>query len=158
MTTPEHLHPTALVDPKASLGAGVRVGAFSIIGAEVTLGDGAEIGHHCVLEGLVEIGARAKIGHGSILGGRPQDLKYRDETRSGVRIGADTAIREYVTIHRASLAEGWTETPVEDATQVFLDKCRGWEDARSPEEIIAEIYAARTVSHRGAALFPEETA
>lgn len=109
MTKPENVHPTAVVDPKATLGASVRVGAFSIVGAEVTLGDDVEVGHHCVLEGRVEIGARAKVGHGSLLGGRPQDLKYRDGTPSGVRIGADTAIREYVTIHRASRAGAWTE-------------------------------------------------
>jgi UDP-N-acetylglucosamine acyltransferase len=109
MTRPESIHPTAVVDPKATLGAGARVGAFSIIGAEVTLGDGAEIGHHCVLEGRIEIGARVTVGHGSLLGGRPQDLKYREGTPSGVRIGADTAIREYVTIHRATRPGAWTE-------------------------------------------------
>ena len=106
---PEGVHPTAVVDPKATLGAGVRIGAFSVVGPEVTIGADAEIGHHCVFEGRVEIGERAKVGHGSLLGGRPQDLKYRDDTPSGVRIGADTAIREYVTIHRATRAGGWTE-------------------------------------------------
>src|SRR3989449_3416819 len=106
---PEGVHPTAVVDPKATLRAGVRIGAFSVVGPEVTIGADAEIGHHCVFEGRVEIGERAKVGHGSLLGGRPQDLKYRDGTPSGVRIGADTAIREYVTIHRATSAGGWTE-------------------------------------------------
>jgi UDP-N-acetylglucosamine acyltransferase len=105
----ETVHPTALVDPKAMLGAGVRIGAFTVVGPDVKIGDGAEIGHHCVLEGLVEIGERATVGHGSLLGGRPQDLKFRDDTPSGVRIGADTAIREYVTVHRATSAGGWTE-------------------------------------------------
>jgi UDP-N-acetylglucosamine acyltransferase len=105
----EGVHPTALVDPKATLGAGVRIGAFAVVGPDVTLGAGAEIGHHCVLEGQVEIGERATVGHGSLLGGRPQDLKFRDDTPSGVRIGADTAIREYVTVHRATAAGGWTE-------------------------------------------------
>ena len=57
---------------------------------------------------------------------------------------------------RAALAEEWTETPVVDPTQAFLAKCGGWEDTRSPEEIIAEIYAARTVSQRAGTLFPEE--
>jgi UDP-N-acetylglucosamine acyltransferase len=103
------VHPTALVDPKAILGAGVRIGAFSIVGPEVTIGAGAAIGHHCVLEGRIEIGERVTVGHGSLLGGRPQDLKFRDETPSGVKIGADTAIREYVTVHRATAAGGWTE-------------------------------------------------
>src|SRR3989442_8351773 len=106
---PEGVDPTAVVDPKATLRAGGRIGAFSVVGPEGTIGADAEIGHHCVFEGRVEIGERANVGHGSLLGGRPQDLKYRDGTPSGVRIGADTAIREYVTIHRATSAGGWTE-------------------------------------------------
>lgn len=69
----------------------------------------------------------------------------------------DTVANELVAL-RAALAEGWIEMPVEDPTQVFLAKCGGWEDTRSAEEIITEIYAARTVSHRGTALLPEETA
>lgn len=109
MSRPDGVHPTAVVDPKAILHATARVGAFSIVGPEVTLGADAEIGHHCVLEGRIEIGDRTKVGHGSLLGGRPQDLKYREGTPSGVRIGADTDIREYVTIHRATRADGWTE-------------------------------------------------
>ncbi|MGH7276507.1 MAG: acyl-ACP--UDP-N-acetylglucosamine O-acyltransferase [Candidatus Rokuibacteriota bacterium] len=105
----EAVHPTALVDAAARLHPGVRIGAFSIVGPEVTLAADAEVGHHVVLEGRVEIGAGAKIGHGSVLGGKPQDLKYREGTPSGVRIGAGTVLREYVTIHRATHPEGWTE-------------------------------------------------
>jgi hypothetical protein len=59
---------------------------------------------------------------------------------------------------RAALAARWAETPIENPTQAFLAKCGGWEDTRSPEEIIAEIYATRTVSHRAASLWSEETA
>jgi UDP-N-acetylglucosamine acyltransferase len=106
---PEGIHPTAVVDSKATLGRGVRIGAFSVIGPEVTIAADAVIGHHCVLEERVEIGERVTVGHGTLLGGRPQDLKFRDDTVSGVRIGADTAIREYVTIHRATRTGGWTE-------------------------------------------------
>jgi UDP-N-acetylglucosamine acyltransferase len=105
----EGVHPTAVVDPGARLHPAARIGAFSIVGAEVTLGADVEIGHHCVLEGRVELGPGVKIGHGSVLGGRPQDLKFREGTPSGVRIGAGTVIREYVTIHRASRAHGWTD-------------------------------------------------
>jgi UDP-N-acetylglucosamine acyltransferase len=108
MTTVD-VHPTALVDPKATLGAGVRIGAYSIVGPAVIIGANAEIGHHCVLEDRVELGERVTIGHGTLIGGRPQDLKFRDDTPSGVRIGADTVIREHVTIHRATRAGGWTE-------------------------------------------------
>jgi UDP-N-acetylglucosamine acyltransferase len=103
------IHPTALVDSRARLGAGVRVGAFAIVGAEAVLGDDVELGHHVVLEGRVELAARVRVGHGSILGGVPQDLKFRADTPSGVRIGAGTVLREHVTIHRATAPEGWTE-------------------------------------------------
>jgi UDP-N-acetylglucosamine acyltransferase len=107
--TCDGIHPTAIVDTKATLGRDVRVGPFSIVGPEVTLGDGVEIGHHVTLESRLEIGPGARVGHGAVLGGRPQDLKYKDGTPSGVRIGAETVIREYVTIHRASQPESWTE-------------------------------------------------
>lgn len=105
----EAIHPTAIVDAKAALGRNVRIGPFSIIGPDVSLGDGVELGHQVTLEGRVEIGTGARIGHGAILGGKPQDLKYKEGTPSGVRIGAETVVREYVTIHRASRPESWTE-------------------------------------------------
>jgi UDP-N-acetylglucosamine acyltransferase len=104
----EAIHPTAVVDPRARLGPGVRVGAYSIIGPEVVLGAGCQVGHHAVLEGAVVAAERTRIGHGAMIGGAPQDLKYREGTPSGVQIGADTVIREYVTIHRASREGGWT--------------------------------------------------
>lgn len=80
-----------------------------MIDGEVTIGAETAIGHHVVIEGRVVIGPRARIGHGSALGGIPQDLKFKQGTPSGVRVGADTSIREYVTIHRATTPEGWTE-------------------------------------------------
>ena len=103
------IHPSAIVDPRAQIEGDVRIGAFSVIGADVTLGSGVEIGHHVVLEGRVTVGPRVKIGHGSVVGGVPQDLKYKEGTPSGVRVGAGTVLREYVTIHRSTRAEGWTE-------------------------------------------------
>jgi UDP-N-acetylglucosamine acyltransferase len=103
------IHPTSLVDPRAVLADDVRVGPFSVIGAEVMLGPGVEIGHRVTLEGRIELGPGVKVGHGSLLGGAPQDLKYKPGTPSGVRVGAGTVIREYVTVHRATQDEGWTE-------------------------------------------------
>ena len=105
----EDVHATALVDPRARLGARVRIGAYSVVGPEAVLGDDVELGHHVVLEGRVEIDRGAQIGHGVVLGGVPQDLKFKAGTPSGVRIGAGSVLREYVTIHRATTPEAWTE-------------------------------------------------
>ena len=103
------IHPTALVDAKATLAPGVRIGPFSVIGPEVTLEADVEIGNHVTLEGRVVLGAGVRVGHGAVLGGVPQDLKFKDGTPSGVRIGVGTVVREHVIIHRATTAEGWTE-------------------------------------------------
>lgn len=102
------IHPTAVVHPKAEIGAGVRVGPYAVIGEGVRLGDGTEVGPHAVLDGRLEVGPRCRIFAGAVIGFPPQDLKFGPDTPSGVRIGADTVIREYATIHRASVEEGWT--------------------------------------------------
>jgi len=57
---------------------------------------------------------------------------------------------------KAALEAGRDDAPLKDATAVFLEKCRGWEDPRTPEEIVADVYAARTRSHRGEGMFPAE--
>ena len=97
------IHPTAIVDARAELGAGIRIGPYSVIGPEVRIGRDAEIGAHVVQEGRVTLGARCRVGHGAVIGGVPQDFKYRDGLPVGVEVGDDTVIREYVTIHRATL-------------------------------------------------------
>ncbi len=58
---------------------------------------------------------------------------------------------------KKALEEGWSEATSKDQTQAFLEKCRGWKDTRKPEEIVADIYAARTSSNRGATMFKEES-
>jgi UDP-N-acetylglucosamine acyltransferase len=103
------IHPTAIIDPRARLGEGVRIGAFSVVGPDVTVGDGVQLGHHVVIEGDVTIGAQASIGHGSVIGAPPQDLKFKDGTPSAVRIGARTILREHVTVHRATTPGAATE-------------------------------------------------
>jgi UDP-N-acetylglucosamine acyltransferase len=105
----EAVHPTAVVDAGARIARGATIGAYTVIGPDVTVDADAIIGHHVVLEGTVRVGARVRIGHGSVIGGEPQDLKFKAGTRSGVRVGDDTVIREHVTIHRATHPEGWTE-------------------------------------------------
>ncbi len=135
------IHPSAVVDPRARLGPGVRVGAGAVVGPEVTLGAGTEVGHHAVLEGRVEVGEHVRIGHGAVIGGRPQDLKYRDGTPSGVRIGRGTVIREYVTVHRATTPEGWTEIGEECLLMALSHVAH---DCRVGDRAILINYAALT--------------
>ena len=96
------IHPTALVDPRAQLGAEVQIGPFSVIGPEAAIGDRTIVQAHVVIEGNVAIGTDNFVGHGAIIGAPPQDLSFSLERKTKVEIGNDNVIREYCTIHRGS--------------------------------------------------------
>lgn len=63
------IHPTAVVDPAATLGDGCEVGPFAVIAAGAEIGAGCVIGPHAVVgEGVVlgegcRIGAHASLSH-----------------------------------------------------------------------------------------------
>lgn len=95
-----NIHPTAIVDPKAELGADVVIGPYSIIDAQVVIGDRVVIGPHVHVTGRTTIGDDCELHTGVALGGPPQDRKYNGEP-SYLRIGQRNIIREYVTMHLA---------------------------------------------------------
>jgi UDP-N-acetylglucosamine acyltransferase len=92
------IHPLALVEDGARLGAGVKVGPFCHVGPEVELGDGVELISHVSVTGATSIGARTRVFPHAALGGAPQDLKHRGP-RTTLTIGADCQIRENFTAH-----------------------------------------------------------
>jgi len=106
------IHPTALVDPAARIGARVSVGAYSVIGADVEIGDGTTIGPHVVVEGPTRIGLDNRIFQFASIGAEPQDKKFRGE-RSELVIGDRNTIREFVTLNRGT-AEGGGATRIGD--------------------------------------------
>jgi len=95
------IHPTAVVDPAAEIGADVFIGPYCVIADGVRLGDGCWLQHHITICGPTEIGRGNKFyGFGSI--GLPtQDLKYAGEP-THLTIGDDNAFREFVSIHRGT--------------------------------------------------------
>ncbi len=99
--TETQIHPTAIVDPKARLGAGVRVGPYAIVGAEVELGDGCRVGHHATIEGPSQIGPRNEFFPYAAIGFKTQDLKYKGEP-THLEIGEGNVFREFSTVHRGT--------------------------------------------------------
>jgi len=99
------IHPTAIVDSGAQIGADVEIGPYCVIGAGVAIGDRCRIQAHAVLEGSVNMGPGNFVGYGAIIGAAPQDLTFDSKTQSSVEIGEGNTIREYCTIHRGT-AEG----------------------------------------------------
>ena len=70
---------------------------------------GTRLISNVIIEGNTEIGENCTIHPFAGIGLPPQDLKYKDE-KTGVKIGNNNIIREYVTIHRASVGgDGITE-------------------------------------------------
>ena len=101
MASAAQVHPTASVDPSASLGEGVRIGAFTLVGPGVEIGDGTRIGPHCSIHGPTRIG-RDNVVHGhAAIGGDPQDKKYGGEAVR-LEIGDRNVIREFTTINRGT--------------------------------------------------------
>jgi UDP-N-acetylglucosamine acyltransferase len=96
-----NIHPTAVVEAGAVLGADVSVGAGAFIEAGAQLGAGCVIGPHAVLFKYVTLGPRCRVHAHAVLGDLPQDLGFH-EAATFVRIGADCIIREGVTIHRGT--------------------------------------------------------
>lgn len=101
------IHPTALVDPGANLGAEVKVGPYAIIEEGCVIGDQCEVHAHAVICRGTRIGPRNQIGHGAVIGAEPQDYAFKGGP-SRVEIGSGNRIREYVTIHRATREDGAT--------------------------------------------------
>lgn len=98
------IHPTALIDPRAKLGAKVSVGAYSVIDGDVEIGDGTTIGHHNVITGHTRIGRDNRIFHFTSIGEANQDKKYQGEP-TRLEIGERNTIREYCSLNRGTVQD-----------------------------------------------------
>jgi UDP-N-acetylglucosamine acyltransferase len=99
------IHSTAVVDPSVKLGAGVSIGAYSVIGAHVDIGDNCVIGPHVVVQGPTRIGRDTRIFQFASIGADPQDKKFHGEN-SELILGERNMIREFVTINRGTADGG----------------------------------------------------
>lgn len=99
------IHPTAIVDPKATLGTDVSIGPYSVIGPDVEVGDRTWIGPHVVIQGPTVIGEENRIFQFASLGEAPQDKKYQGEP-TRLQIGDRNVIRECATINRGTVGGG----------------------------------------------------
>lgn len=96
------IHNSAIIDKEAFIDKDVSVGPFCIIKGKVTIRRGTKLQSNVVIEGKTEIGEGCTIYPFTSIGLPPQDLKYKNE-ETGVVIGNENIIREYTTIHRASV-------------------------------------------------------
>ncbi|WP_428525876.1 acyl-ACP--UDP-N-acetylglucosamine O-acyltransferase [Roseibium sp.] len=103
------IHPTAIIEDGAKIGAGVRIGPYCVIGSQVTLGDNVELKSHVALSGDTTIGAGTAIFPFASVGHQAQDLKFRGEAAT-LTIGEGCIIREGVTINPGTEGGGLSTT------------------------------------------------
>lgn len=92
------IHPTAIIEDGAQIGADVTIGPYCVIGAKVTIGDRCVLKSHVVIEGNTTLGTDNIVYPFACLGQPTPDLKYKGED-SRLVIGDRNSIREYVTMH-----------------------------------------------------------
>ena len=127
------IHPTALVEPGARLGEGVKVGPFCMVGADVQLGDGVELISHVVIAGHTKVGEGTRVWPFASIGHQPQDLKFKGEV-SYLEIGARNQIREHVTMNPGT-AGGGLHTRVGDGG-LFMMGCHVGHDCQIGNNVI----------------------
>ncbi len=99
------IHPTAIVNPRAKIATGVKIGPYSVVGENVGIGQGTIIDSHAVIDGWTEIGERCHLFPFVSVGAAPQHSRYAGEPTK-LRIGDDNVIREFVTINRGTAGGG----------------------------------------------------
>jgi len=98
------VHPTAVVDKRARLGANVSVGPYTVIDGDVEVGEGTTIGAHNVITGHTTLGRDNRIFHFCSIGEANQDKKYKGEPTK-LAIGDRNTIREYCSLNRGTVQE-----------------------------------------------------
>lgn len=95
MTT---IHPSAVIEDGARIAEDVRIGPFCFVGAGCVLESGVQLESHVVIAGHTTLGERVRVFPFTSLGHPPQDLKFKGE-ESRLEVGADTIVREHVTMN-----------------------------------------------------------
>ena len=127
------IHPTAVVDDGAHIGANVTIGPYSIVGARVELAEGVTVMSHVVVNGRTSIGANTKVYPFASIGLVPQDLKYKGEP-SRLEIGCNNIIREHVTMHGGTEGGGMVTRVGNNC--LFMVACHVAHDCRIGDHVV----------------------
>ena len=99
------IHPTAVIDRTAEIDPSATIGPYAFIDGPVRIGPRSRIGAHTVVSGHTTMGADNDIGSFCSIGAPPQDIHDKGEPTELI-IGDGNQIREYVSIHRATVKAG----------------------------------------------------
>jgi UDP-N-acetylglucosamine acyltransferase len=100
-----NIHPTAILDPGATVPGSCKIGPYCVIGAGVELGENCRLISHVSIEGPTKIGSSNTLFPFCAIGMAPQDVTYQGEP-TRLEIGDHNEIREFVTINRGTVKGG----------------------------------------------------
>jgi UDP-N-acetylglucosamine acyltransferase len=95
------IHTTAIIHPRAQIGADCEIGPYCVIGENVILGPRCRLHSHIVIDGHTRLGEGNEVYPFASIGLRTQDLKWKGGL-TRLEIGDHNTIRENVTIHSAT--------------------------------------------------------
>src|SRR3974390_228618 len=95
------IHTTAIIHPRAQIGADCEIGPYCVIGENVILGPRCRLHSHIVIDGHTRRGGGNEVSPFASIGLRTQDLKWKGGL-TRLEIGDHNTIRENVTIHSAT--------------------------------------------------------
>ncbi|PIU41238.1 MAG: acyl-ACP--UDP-N-acetylglucosamine O-acyltransferase [Candidatus Omnitrophica bacterium CG07_land_8_20_14_0_80_42_15] len=101
------IHKTAVIDTGAEVSKNAEIGPYVVIEKGVRIAPGVKIEANAYIYNGTEIGEGCQIHVGCVIGDIPQDRAFKNEP-SFVKIGRKNILREYVTIHRGTIAGSCT--------------------------------------------------
>lgn len=127
------VHPSAIVEDGAEIGADCIIGPFSLVGPEVKLQKAVHLRSHVVVEGRTEVGDETVIFPGAVIGAIPQDLKFKGEA-TRLTVGKRNRIREGVTMNTGTEGGGGLTSVGDDC--LFMTGSHVAHDARVGDRVI----------------------
>lgn len=109
------IHSSAYIGKNVKIGNNVSIGPFCYIEGDVTIGDNCVLENHVSIgckEAIITMGSKNIFHPGAIIGGRPQDLKYKNE-KVKLILGSHNVFRECVTVNLGT-PTGIGETKIGD--------------------------------------------
>jgi len=120
------IHPSAVIEDGAKIGADCVIGPFCVVGPQVVLHDRVELKSHVVITGQTEIGEDTVLFSFAVIGEIPQDKKFNGEA-SLLVIGKRNRIREHVTMNPGTEGGGGVTRVGDDC--LFMAGCHIAHDA-----------------------------
>jgi len=102
------IHPSAVISPKAEIGADCEIGPHVVIEEDVVLGPRNRIYANAAICAHTEMGADNEVHFGAVIGHAPQHKHFKGGiTRT--RIGSGNIFREHSQVHRGTVEGKATE-------------------------------------------------